>query len=291
MSTNSKTPYTLLACLAHPDDETFGMGGTLALYARRGVQVHLVCATRGEVGDVDKELMQGFSSVAERRESELRCAAGILGLTGVYFLGYRDSGMPGSPDNQHPNALVAQPLDEVAAKVVHHIRLLQPQVVVTFDPIGGYKHPDHITIHQATVRAFDLAADPEFISDLPAWQASKLYYQSISKTLIRWAVRLAPLFGMDIHHFGRNRDIDIGSLIEEGDFPIHARINCRSVSDVRDEATACHTSQLGGITGQKNPMTLLRRYLGSTESFMRAVPTAEKGLRERDLFEGISQPA
>ena len=85
----------MLVCLAHPDDETFGMGGTLALYARRGVQVHLVCATRGDVGDVDLELMQGFSTIAERRESELRCAAGILGLTGIYFLGYRDSGMPG----------------------------------------------------------------------------------------------------------------------------------------------------------------------------------------------------
>ena len=103
-----------------------------------------------------------FSSVAERRESELRCAAGILGLTGVYFLGYRDSGMPGTPDNQHPNALAAQPVDEVAAKVVHYIRLLRPQVVVTHDPIGGYKHPDHIAMHRATVRAFKLASDPCF---------------------------------------------------------------------------------------------------------------------------------
>ena len=76
----------MLVCLAHPDDETFGMGGTLALYTRRGIQVHLVCGTRGEVGEMTPELMQGFSSIGERRESELRCAAGILGLTGVYFL-------------------------------------------------------------------------------------------------------------------------------------------------------------------------------------------------------------
>jgi LmbE family N-acetylglucosaminyl deacetylase len=115
----------LLAVLAHPDDETFGMGGTLAFYAQRGAAVHLICATRGEVGEVDEKYMQGFQSIAELRESELRCAAGILGLTGVYFLGYRDSGMPGSPDNQHPNALVAQSLDEVAAKVAHYIRLLK----------------------------------------------------------------------------------------------------------------------------------------------------------------------
>jgi N-acetyl-1-D-myo-inositol-2-amino-2-deoxy-alpha-D-glucopyranoside deacetylase len=278
---------TLLACLAHPDDETFGMGGTLALYSQRGVQVHLVCATRGEVGDVDSELMQGFSSIAERRENELRCAAGILGLTGVYFLDYRDSGMPGSLDNQHPNALAAQPVDEVAARVVHFIRLLKPQVVVTHDPIGGYKHPDHIAMHRATLRAFTLAADPAYPSDLPPFQPDKLYYQTMPKTLFRWAVRLAPLLGMDPHHFGRNRDIDLVTLVAEGDFPTHARIDCRSVNDIRSEATACHTSQLGGAIGRKGPMTILRRYFGLTETFMRAYPPQEKGLREGDLFEGV----
>jgi N-acetyl-1-D-myo-inositol-2-amino-2-deoxy-alpha-D-glucopyranoside deacetylase len=207
METETSQPLTMLVCLAHPDDETFGMGGTLALYSRRGVLVHLVCATRGDVGDVDQELMQGFSTVAERRESELRCAAGILGLTGVHFLGYRDSGMPGTPDNQHPNALAAQPLDEVAAKIVHFIRSLHPQVVVTFDPIGGYKHPDHIAIHRATVRAFELASDPDYVTDLPPFQPDKLYYQTMPKNLLRWAVRIAPLLRMDPHHFGRNRDI------------------------------------------------------------------------------------
>jgi LmbE family N-acetylglucosaminyl deacetylase len=251
------------------------------------VQVHLVCATRGDVGDVDSDLMQGFNSVAERRESELRCAAGILGLTGVYFLGFRDSGMPGTSDNHHPNALAAQPVDEVAAKVVHYIRSLHPQIVVTHDPIGGYKHPDHIAMHRATVRAFDLAADPNFSSDLLPFRPQKLYYQTMPKGLIRWAVRLAPLLRMDPHHFGRNRDIDLANLVEEGDFPTHARINCRSVSEIRDEASACHISQGGGVIGRKNPLSLLRRFFGSTESFMRAYPVPENGLRERDLFEGI----
>jgi len=93
--------------LAHPDDETFGMGGTLALYASQGVEVHLVCATRGEVGEMDPKLLEGFASIAERRESELCCAADMLGLKAVHFLDYRDSGMPGSPDNTHPMALAA----------------------------------------------------------------------------------------------------------------------------------------------------------------------------------------
>jgi LmbE family N-acetylglucosaminyl deacetylase len=277
----------MLACLAHPDDETFGMGGTLALYARRGVHIHLVCGTRGDVGEMDPELMQGFNSVAERRESELRCAAGILGLTGVYFLGYRDSGMPGTPDNHHPNALAAQPTPEVAIKVVHYIRLLKPQVVVTHDPIGGYKHPDHIAMHQATTLALDLAADPTFVSDLPPHHPSKVYYQTMPKELLRWAVRIAPLLGMDPHRFGRNHDIDLATLVQEGNFPTHARINCRSVSEIRDEATACHSSQLGGSIGRKGPMAFLRRYLGNTETFMRAYPSPEDHLRETDLFAGV----
>ena len=288
MTTEPSHPLTMLVCLAHPDDETFGMGGTLALYTRRGVQVHLVCGTRGEVGEMTPELLQGFSSIGDRRESELRCAAGILGLTGVYFLGYRDSGMPGTPDNQHPNALAAQPVDEVAAKVVHYIRLLQPQVVVTHDPIGGYKHPDHIAMHRATLLAFELAGDPNFLMDKPPFLPNKLYYQTMPKTLIRLAVRLAPLLGMDPHHFGSNRDINLATVVAEGDFPTHARINCRSVAEIRDEATACHTSQLGGggMT-QRGPVAFLRRLLGANEMFMRAVPVAKKGLREKDLFEGV----
>jgi LmbE family N-acetylglucosaminyl deacetylase len=210
-----------------------------------------------------------------------------LGLSGVYFLGYRDSGMPGTLDNQHPNALAAQSVDEVASKVVHYIRLLRPQVVVTHDPIGGYKHPDHIAMHRATLRAFQLASDAGYPSDLPPFQPDKLYYQTMPKAIMRWAVRLAPLLGMDPRHFGRNRDIDLVAVVQEGSFPTHARINCRTVSEIRDEATACHTSQLGGAIGRKGPMTYLRRYFGGTESFMRAYPEPKDGLSERDLFEGI----
>ena len=289
MNADMVKPLTMLVCLAHPDDETFGMGGTLALYARRGVQIHLVCATRGDVGDVDSDLLKGFNSVAERRESELRCAAQILGLADVHFLGYRDSGMPGTPDNHHPHALAAQPVDEVAAKVVHFMRLYQPQVVVTSDPIGGYKHPDHIAIHKATVRAFKLSADSNYQDDLPPFKPDKLYYQTMPKQFIRWAVRLAPLLRMDPHHFGRNKDIDLASLLQEGDFPIHARINCKSVRQTRDEATACHSSQLGGGgMAQRGPVAFLRRYFGLTETFMLAYPDPGNGLHEKDLFEGIN---
>jgi N-acetyl-1-D-myo-inositol-2-amino-2-deoxy-alpha-D-glucopyranoside deacetylase len=278
---------TLLAVLAHPDDETFGMGGTLALYARRGVDVYLICATRGEVGEMDPKYMHGFDSIAERRESELRCAAGLLGLKGVHFLNYRDSGMPGSPDNQHPQALVAQPVEQVAADVAHYIRMVKPQVVITFDPIGGYRHPDHIAIHQATVKAFHEAGDSALAVDgLEPFCPQRLYFHTIPHTIMRVAVRLMPLFGQDPRRMGKNKDIDLVSITEVN-FPVHARINYRPVAKIRDEATACHASQGGGlITG---PVAILRRAMASYETFMRAIPQPLPKTRvETDLFEGIA---
>jgi N-acetyl-1-D-myo-inositol-2-amino-2-deoxy-alpha-D-glucopyranoside deacetylase len=278
---------SLLTVLAHPDDESFGMGGTLAFYAKRGVAVHLVCATRGEVGEVDPAYLEGFNSVGERRESELRCAAGILGLTSVHFLGYRDSGMPGSPDNRHPNALAAAPLEDVAEKVAHHIRLLRPEVVLTFDPIGGYRHPDHIAIHNATVKAFQLAGDPQFSDGLPLFQPQKLYFHIIPKKWLKLGIFVLSLLGKDPHHFGKNRDIDLASLVAEGDFPTHARINYRSVAASKDAAAACHLSQLGGASLRQGPMRLIQNLLGSSDLFMCAYPLPPSGRVERDLFSGI----
>src|SRR3972149_7539036 len=159
MSQQTRTKKTILAVLAHPDDESFGMGGTLAYYATKGVEVHLVCATRGEAGTVDAEFMKGYKTIAKLREAELRCAAKALGLKSVSYLGYRDSGMAGSKDNQHARSLLSAPVDEVAAKILAHIRRLKPQVVLTFDEVGGYHHPDHIAVNRGTVRAFHAAGN------------------------------------------------------------------------------------------------------------------------------------
>lgn len=279
---------TLLAVLAHPDDETFGMGGTLALYANQGAEVYLVCATRGEVGEMDERLLRGFNSIGERRETELRCAAEKLGLAGVFFLDYRDSGMPGSADNQHPHALTAQPVDEVAAKVTHYIRLLCPQVVITFDPIGGYRHPDHIAIQRATEKAFYAAGDPERYPDpegLRAFTPQKLYFHTFPRGLLRVLVRIMPLFGYDPRHFGINKDIDMVSIAEV-QFPTHATINYRAVSQKRDEAATCHASQ-GGSSMATGILGRLRTLFAASETFMRAFPPPPEKLKERDLFEGV----
>jgi LmbE family N-acetylglucosaminyl deacetylase len=112
----------MLVVLAHPDDETFGLGGTLALYAMQGVKVHLICATRGEVGTVAPEFMEGYSSIADLRVDELLCASELLGLEQVHFLDYRDSGMEGTADNEHPKAL-AHIFGDCAQRLCLHLIL------------------------------------------------------------------------------------------------------------------------------------------------------------------------
>lgn len=282
----TKNP-TLLAVMAHPDDESFGIGGTLALYARRGVDVFLVCGTRGEAGEMPESMLQGFQSIAEKREAELRCAGGILGIKSIRFLGYRDSGMAGSPDNTHPQALAAQPEAVVAGEIARIIRELQPDVVITFDPIGGYHHPDHIAIHNTTVRAFEMAADDNFILEgLTAFQPKKLYFQTMSRSFLRFAVWMLRVMGRDPRRFGSNGDIDL-QAIAEVDFPISARINCREVASVRDAASACHASQGGGGMGG-GFLGWVRRQFGYTEVFMRAYPSYVDGKIETDLFSEIS---
>jgi len=277
---------TLLAVLAHPDDETFGMGGTLALYARRGVRVHLICATRGEVGEVDPEYKETIKSAACLRTQELRCAAEKLGIDQLHFLNYRDSGMPGSEAQEHPKALAAQPVEKVAREVAHLIRQIKPDVVLTFDPIGGYRHPDHIAIHQATVEAFDLSADEDYDDpeELRPFQPERLYFHTINRTFLKIVVWVLRLIGQDPHRYGKNNDIDLVALTDV-DFPTHAKIDYRPVKDVREDATKCHASQ-GGMEmnkGFRGFVTWL--FGGHNETFMQAYPEPNDGMKaKRDLF-------
>lgn len=278
---------TLLTVLAHPDDESFGLGGTIALYSQKGYDTYYVCATRGEAGTVDDEHLKGFKDTAEMRTDELLRAAKELGLKEVFFLGYRDSGMPGSDDNKNPAAQINHSIDEVAGKVVKYIRELKPEVVLTFDPIGGYKHPDHIHIHKATVLAFEKADDASFHPEAGApFKPQALYFQVFPKGLLKAAVRLMPLFGKDPTKFGRNGDINIKELAEVT-FPIHVRLDTRSVSEMKTRASACHASQ-GGMQMRRGLMGFVTRLFGEREDYMQAYPPIPANAKKRyDLFEGI----
>ena len=277
---------TLLSVLAHPDDETFGMGGTLALYARRDVDVHLICATRGELGEIDPEYKEHIKSAACLRTQELRCAVDILGIHELHFLNYRDSGMAGSEANSHPKALAAQPVEKVAEEVAALIRRIKPDVVVTFDPIGGYRHPDHIAIHLATVRAFELAGDTAFADPehLPPFQPEKLYFHTINRTFLKIAVGVLRLIGQDPHHFGRNKDIDLASLTVV-DFPTHVRVDYRSVRAIRKAATACHASQGGADMDKGFRGLMMRLFGGHDDTFMQVFPEPNPDQKVKtDLF-------
>ena len=282
--TQPAIPRRLLAVTAHPDDETFGPGGTLALYARRGVETYLVCATRGEVGEAPQGL-QGYASIAEMREAELRCASRILGLKQVHLLGYRDSGMPGSPDNAHPGCAANAPLEEIALKVAQHIREIRPQVIITFDPSGGYHHPDHVAVHRATVAAVRMADDARVqMNGLAPHAVQKMYYHTFPHGWLRAVVRLLGWLGTDPRHFGKNRDIDLVAIVQD-DWPVHATIPIRPVRHVKEEASRCHASQGGGMP--RGVMTLMARLLGANEQFMRGIPAEPPPQMEYDLFEGV----
>ena len=279
---------TLVFVGGHPDDESFGVGGTLAQYAAAGVKVYYICGTRGEVGEVPPEMLRGFASIGDLRSHELKCAAEALGLADVIYLGYRDSGMAGTPENKHPQALAAAPLEEVAGRIVAIFRRLKPEVVVTFDPIGGYHHPDHVAIHNATVMAFKAAGDPlKYPEAGVPFQPQKLYFHVFPHRLLKIMIKIMTLFGRDIHHFGKNKDIDLAEFIET-DFPVHAVIRLKKESvRMRERASACHASQLFGGSPRGGLLGLVGRLFGQRDSFMRAAPSVKGRRREHNLFKGV----
>lgn len=289
---DTPTQRTLLAVFAHPDDETFGPGGTLARYAAAGVSVHYLCATRGDVGEVDAALISqnGHASAADLRTAELKCASQILGLAGVEFLGYRDSGMEGSPENLHPQSLYQADRVRLAGEVTAAIRRLRPQVVITFDPFGGYGHPDHIAIHYATLAAFFAAGDPrrfpeQLAAGLTPHRAARLYYSTFDKRALRWLVRLMPLLGKNPRAFGANRDIDLVT-IAGWQVPVTTRVDISHFLDTKSRAAACHASQGGGSGLWGILPRPIRRRLLASETFSRAYPHPGSTL-ERDLFAGL----
>ena len=279
-------PKRILSVLAHPDDEAFGMGGTLALYAMRGVEVYLACATLGEAGDIPPDFLQSSSSSAALRESELDCSANVLALKQVFKLGFRDSGMEGSPDNHHPDALVARPMEEVVERIAAVMRQVRPQVVLTFDPVGGYFHPDHIRVHQATVLAFDRVRQELKATDPQA--LSRLYYHTMPKSSAKIAVFWMRLLGKDPRKIGRNKDIDLVQIASQS-FPVHVKINYRQVLEQREQAAACHASQGGGKKPFGLSAWLMRILSRPVDRFMQGFPEPMPNHRmQNDLFWGMN---
>ena len=283
------TNKVLVITGAHPDDESFGAGATLAYYVQKGVKVYYICATRGEAGEVAPDMLKGYSNIAQLRTYETECAANALGLQRVIFLGYRDSGMAGSPDNKNPLAFVNAPVDEIAKKITSHLRALRPQVIITSDPAGGYHHPDHITIHQATLKAFNACNDGTQYPDAgQPYQPQKLYYNVFHHTWMKMSIMIWQLMGRDVHHFGRNKDIDLMDMLKD-EFPVHCVIKLtKQAVETGNKASSCHASQLGGGGGPRRGLRdFVTKLFGYKATFMRAYPPAKRGRKEKDLFEGV----
>ena len=271
----------LLALFAHPDDEAFDTGGTLAHYAAAGADVTLVCATRGEVGEIAEGVDATPETLGQVRETELRCAAEIVGVRQLVFLGYRDSGMVGTPENADPRAFVNAPAGEVVPRLVGIIRRVRPQVVITFEPNGGYGHPDHIAIHHHTVAAFHAAADGDLYPDQgPAWQAARLFYTAIPRSFfLQMRDELAAL-GEDTGDFARFEEEGVGWP----DDKVNVTLDVADTVAAKWSALECHRTQFGpGNLFRRLPDAALKRMM-SCEYFALAWPEPAPGLRLADLF-------
>jgi mycothiol S-conjugate amidase len=178
-------PLCLLTVHAHPDDESSKGAGTVARYHHQGIHTVLVCCTGGEEGEILNPALDTpavRADIPARRRDELARATAIIGYDEVDLLGYRDSGMPASEANAHPDSFAQAPLEEAVGRLVAVIRRVRPQVMVVYgDEQSGYPHPDHLRVHEIGVAAFEAAGDPGRHPDAgEPYQPQKLYYTVFS---------------------------------------------------------------------------------------------------------------
>ena len=187
----------ILLVHAHPDDETINNGATMAKYAAGGAHVTLVTCTRGEEGEV---LVPGLSHLASsdqdklglHRESELALAMKELGITDFRFLGspsikFRDSGMMGTEPNNRADVFWQADIDSAAKYLVEVIEEIKPQIMITYDEIGGYGHPDHIQAHRIAMRA----------SEIADWKIQKIYWNTMPKSVLAEGIAKMKEIGSD----------------------------------------------------------------------------------------------
>src|SRR5258708_5538879 len=229
----------LLGIFAHPDDEGT-MSGALLQYSTSGVETGLVCATRGEVGEIADPALATPENLGEVREGEMRGAADVLGVRNLWFLGYRDSGMAGTADNEDPRAFAQASAAEVVGKLVGIIRQFRPQVMVTFDESGAYGHPDHIAIYRYTTSAFYAAADAvQYPEHGPAHMVSKLYYSAFPRSFVREMSE----WSKSQNYEGSFKDLDPEKL-GIPDEQISIRLDVERWQETKARSWAMHRTQL-----------------------------------------------
>ena len=282
----------LLTVHAHPDDEASKGAPTVARYNAEGVRTVLVCCTGGEEGEILNPAMAGpdmAARLAEVRAEELTRAASAIGYDEVVMLGYRDSGMEGSEANAHPGCFANADLGEAVARLVKVIRRHRPQVVVTYpEDQGGYRHPDHVRVHDVSVPAFERAGDPDYRPDLgEPWAPSKLYYTLWSRKRIEERHQAFKNLGLESPYsewwFQR----------ESTDDQITTQVPVDGFIDARIEGLLAHATQIDpestfwfGLPAE------VERSIHPYDDYVLARGPRPQMLPERDLFDGLrAEPA
>lgn len=218
---------TLVAFHAHPDDESISMGGTMALAAAQGHRVVVVTATDGAVGEVSDGFLGDGETLAARRSIELQRAAEILGIDRALQLGYRDSGMMGTADNDHPDSFWQADVATAAGKLAAILAEEGADVLTVYDSYGGYGHPDHIQVHRVGHAAAELAGTP------------RVYEASMNRDRIKAMQAMRPDDAPDDDEEGF--DIDKIGLPEE---EITTAVDVTAMMDTKRAAMAVHESQI-----------------------------------------------
>ena len=279
----SAASHGLLAIFAHPDDETFGAGGTMALLAEQGHRVSLICATNGDEGG-NADDGGDHAMDPEIRRDELRCACRALGIEEPIFLGYRDSGMENWA--RKPGTFVDVDREEVIDRLVGEIRRLRPAAIITFDPGGIYGHPDH-------VRVSDLASEAFRRTHAEPGGPTALYHHAMPRS---WAEKMIegwqagdakpdakPPTEDDL--LQRRRFIELARADEE----ITTTIDVRAVLARKRTAFACHASQINVDEFENaEDAERMEESLG-VELFIRVVPPPASGEQETWLS-GLGDP-
>jgi LmbE family N-acetylglucosaminyl deacetylase len=273
----------LLIVFAHPDDESL-FAGAMARHARQGVQVSLACATKGEAGEISDPSLATEANLGSTREAELRCACDLIGISDLHLLGYCDSGMDGTPENDRPTAFIQADPNEIRLKLVKLMRELRPHVVITFEPKGWYGHPDHIAAGRYTTEAYYLAADPAaFPAAGPPWRPERLYHAAILRASFKPLVDYAREQGQDTSNFDEMSFDEPEPLAAE----ITHILDVSDLFDLKKSAMLCHQTQFGADNFLLQAPQELQRTLMGQESYIQVDPPRKQAaLPATDLFFG-----
>jgi N-acetyl-1-D-myo-inositol-2-amino-2-deoxy-alpha-D-glucopyranoside deacetylase len=280
------TDRVLLAVHAHPDDECISTGGILARYAAEGVWTILVTCTDGAVGEISDPALATPENLVEVRARELDESVRILRVSRLIKLGYRDSGMAGTSDNNHPLSFLQADFDQAVERVVRVVRDERPQIIVTYDERGGYGHPDHIRAHQVAVAAFEAAGDgARFPEAGQPWSPVKLYYAVVPRSAMRGFVERLRAAGIDVP-FGDRADVAEEELpFGVDDERVTTTVDVSAYVEAKREALAAHRTQMGPEQFfMRLPPALYAEAFGR-ESFQRV--TGPGDAAETDLFAGL----